>query len=66
MRTNLRVIRYLNGQPLHGTMPQMVLSEDGAGAILRDARRRQELPLLVDYPSAILNAEETDLGKDVQ
>ncbi|MDO4271179.1 MAG: hypothetical protein Q4C72_09700 [Eubacteriales bacterium] len=61
----LQVIRYLNGKRLHGAMPPLLLDQEGVGALLGQARYRQELPLPDAAPSAILEAEERSLGRDI-
>lgn len=61
----MQIIRYLNGKRLHGAMPPLLLDRDGIGALLESARTRQELPLPAHAPSAILEAEESGLGRDV-
>lgn len=61
----MQIIRYLNGKRLHGAMPPLLLDRDGIGALLEGARLRQELPLPAHTPSAILEAEESGLGRDV-
>lgn len=61
----MQIIRYLNGKRLHGAMPPLLLDRDGVGALLESARLRQELPLPAHVPSAILETEESGLGRDV-
>ena len=61
----MRVVRYLNGKRLHGVLPPLLLDQEGIGMLLREARFRQELPLPEPPPSAILEAEERGLGKDL-
>ncbi|MGO5029443.1 hypothetical protein [Candidatus Agathobaculum pullicola] len=60
----MQVIRYLNGRRLHGVMPPLLLDREGVGALLGEARSRQQLPLPDTAPSAILEAEGCSLGRD--
>lgn len=57
------VIRYLNGKRLHGAMPPLVLDSEGVGALVSPTR--QDLPLPAPFPSAILNAEGGDFGREL-
>ena len=49
---------------LHGVMPPLLLDREGVGALLGEARSRQQLPLPDTAPSAILEAEGCSLGRD--
>ena len=62
----MRITRYLNGKRLHGAMPPLLLDREGIGALLGQARVRQELPLPDSAPSALLEAEGRGLGKDMR